>query len=209
MRLMYNLSRGSFEIAIRILFRFKLFGQENLPDPPFIVAANHASLLDPPIVGVVCKKHTVNFMVKQELFEMPVIRHWSKSVECIPVKRGDNSIKGIRETIRRLRSGKVVGIFPEGTRSSDGSLREAQMGTGLLVSMSSVPVVPVYVYGTAKAFPKGDSIKPGTQVGAVIGPAISPDKFRSYGEKGKELYEKVSNDVMSAIADLRGSAPVE
>ncbi|MFA6636668.1 MAG: lysophospholipid acyltransferase family protein [Candidatus Omnitrophota bacterium] len=202
---MYFISRSALEWTVRVLFRLKITGHENFPDPPFIVAANHTSLLDPPIVGAACKNYTVNFMVKQELFEIPVVRHWSKSVQCIPVKRGENSIKGVRESLRRLKQGKVVGIFPEGTRSSDGGLREAKMGTGFLISSAKVPVVPIYVYGTAKAFPKGKGIKPWSRVGAVIGKAISPEDLNLAGSSGKEHYERVGNEVMSAIAGLRDS----
>jgi 1-acyl-sn-glycerol-3-phosphate acyltransferase len=202
---MYFISRSVLEWTVRALFRLKITGHENFPDPPFIVAANHTSLLDPPIVGAACKKYSVNFMVKQELFEIPVVRHWSKSVDCIPVKRGENSIKGIRESLRRLKHGRVVGIFPEGTRSSDGSLREAKMGTGFLISSAKVPVVPIYVYGTAKAFPKGKGIKPWSRVGAVIGKVLTPEDLKLSGSKGKDHYERVGNEVMAVIAGLRDS----
>lgn len=205
MSFMYFISRSSFEMAIRIFFKLKITGHENFPPPPFIVVANHTSLLDPPIVGAACKKYTVNFMVKQELFEFPVVRHWSKSVECIPVRRGDNSIRGIRESLRRLKQGKVVGIFPEGTRSSDGSLREAKTGTGFLISSAKVPVVPIYVYGTAKAFPKGKPIKPGLEVGAIIGKVLTPEDLKLAGGSGKDHYERVSNEVMAVITGLRDS----
>jgi 1-acyl-sn-glycerol-3-phosphate acyltransferase len=209
MRLMYTLSRGALELAVRIFFKLKITGHENFPPPPFIVVANHTSLMDPPIVGAACKKYLVNFMVKQELFEMPVIRHWSKSVECIPVKRGDNSIRGIRESLRRLKQGKIVGIFPEGTRSSDGSLREAKMGTGFLIASAKVPVVPIYVFGTAEAFPKGKPIKPWSKVGAVIGKVITPEDLKLDSGSGKEHYERIGNEIMAVIAGLRDSLPDE
>lgn len=205
MSAMYFVSRSSLEWAVRIFFNLRITGHENFPPPPFIVVANHTSLLDPPIVGAACKKFTVNFMVKQELFEMPVVRHWSKSVECIPVKRGDNSIRGIRESLRRLKHGKVVGIFPEGTRSSDGSLREAKTGTGFLISSAKVPVVPIYVFGTAEAFPKGKAMKFGSKVGALIGKVITPEDLKLDGKGGKDHYERVSNEVMSVISGLRDS----
>lgn len=203
--LMYSLSRGSLELAVRMFFRLKITGHENFPKPPFIVVSNHTSLLDPPIVGAACKKYTVNFMVKQELFEMPLVKHWSKSVECIPLRRGDNSIRGLRESLRRLKQGKVVGIFPEGTRSSDGSLREAKTGTGFLIALAKVPVVPIYVYGTAEALPKGKAAKPWSKVGAIIGKALSPQDLKLDDASGKDHYERVSNDVMAAITGLRDS----
>lgn len=202
---MYHFSRGTLETAVRVLFKLRITGHSNFPKPPFIVVSNHTSLLDPPIVGAACKKYLVNFMVKQELCEMPVVRHWSRSVECIPVRRGENSIKGIRESLRRLKQGKIVGIFPEGTRSPDGSLREAKTGTGFLVASAKVPVVPIYVYGTAEALPKGKSPKFWSKVGAIIGKPLSPEDLRLGSGSGKEYFERVSDDIMGAISALRDS----
>lgn len=203
MSILYRLSRNLFKLAIRIGFRYRLIGAENFPKPPFIVAANHTSLLDPPIVGMACNRFLVNFMVKQELFEIPLVRHWSRRVNLIPVRRGENSIKGIREAIKRIKSGKVVGIFPEGTRSTDGSLREARKGTGFLVSMAGVPVVPIYVYGTARAMPKGKKLKLGTRVGAVVGRPIVLEDILKAGNTTKRDYEYISNEIMRQIGELK------
>jgi 1-acyl-sn-glycerol-3-phosphate acyltransferase len=207
MNIMYRLSRNLFKLCIKIGFRLKIIGLENFPDKPFIVAANHTSLLDPPIVGAACNRYIVYFMVKQELFEMPVIRHWSKSVNCIPVRRGDNSIKGLRETLKKIKEGKVVGIFPEGTRSVDGELREAKVGTGFLIAMAKVPVVPIYVYGTAEAFPKGKKVKWGTRVGALIGKPLMPEDLGIGKKNTREDYDRISNKVMDTIAGLKEAVP--
>ena len=204
---MYRLSRNAFKLAIKIGFRLRIFGVENFPKPTFIVAANHTSLLDPPIVGAACNRFLVHFMVKQELFELPGVRHWTPNVLCIPVRRGDNSIKGLRETLKRIKQGNVIGIFPEGTRSLDGSLREAKLGTGFLIAMARVPVVPIYVYGTAEAFPKGKKVKWGTRVGAVIGKPLSPEDFGIGKHNTREDYERISNKVMETIAGLKEAVP--
>lgn len=198
--ILYTVSRDAFELAIRILFKMKISGKENLPDPPFIVASNHASLLDPPLVGVACKKYTVNFMVKQELYEIPIIGHWTRNVACIAVRRGDNSIKGLREALRRIKKGAVVGIFPEGTRSVDGSLQEAKTGTGFLIAMARVPVVPVYVFGTSAAFPKGEGAKVGSAVGAIVGKPIQPEELGIDKKVSKEGYENIGSIIMERIA---------
>ena len=203
MSILYRLSRNLFKLVIKVGFRLRIRGYENFPKPPFIVAANHTSLMDPPIVGVACNRFLVNFMVKQELFEMPGVRHWSKRVLCIPVRRGDNSIKGIRETLKRIKKGAVIGIFPEGTRSPDGKLREAKLGTGFLIAMAKVPVVPIYVYGTAKAFPKGKKVKWGTPVGAIIGKPLELGDLMGGGKLTKKDYESISSRVMDAVAGLK------
>ena len=202
MKVFHIISRDAFEIAIRLLFRMRIIKQAPLPPAPFIVAANHASLLDPPLVGIACKKEIVNFVVKQELVEIPVIRHWTKHVECIPVKRGDNSIKGLREALRRIKMGKVVGMFPEGTRSTDGNLQEAKVGTGFLISNAKVPVVPIYSFGTSEAFPKGKGIKFRAKVGAIVGKAIMPEEIKGLSGSTREKYDKISNLVMERIREL-------
>ncbi|MFH1552054.1 MAG: lysophospholipid acyltransferase family protein [Candidatus Omnitrophota bacterium] len=203
--ILFRLSRFAFEVAIRLLFRMRIVGRDNLPEPPFIVASNHTSLLDPPLVGVVCKKYLVDFVVKQELFEFPVIGEWTKRVRCVPVRRGDNSIKGLRETLRRIKAGHVVGIFPEGTRSIDGSLQEAKTGTGFLMAMARVPVVPVYVFGSSTAFPKGRGIKLGAEVGAIVGKPMYPDEFLIKTVSGKPDYAAIGNMLMERISQLKES----
>ena len=155
------------------------------------------------MVGLSCDKYPVNFMAKQELFDYPVIGAWTRSVRCIPTRRGKNAVKGIKEALRRLKNNCVVGVFPEGTRSEDGSLQEAKLGTGFLMMKAKVPVVPVYVYGTAEAFPKGKGVKIGTKAGAVIGKPIMPEEYlRVAGPDGKD-YETVSGLVMERIAGLK------
>lgn len=205
--ILYNVSRDAFELAIRLLLKMYIKGKENLPEPPFIVASNHASLLDPPLVGIACKGYTVNFMVKQELRDFPVLGTlWTQNVACIPVRRGDNSIKGLREAVRRIKNGSIVGIFPEGTRSVDGNLQEAKTGTGFLIAMAKVPVVPVYAFGTAEAFPKGKGVKVGSKVGAIVGKVISIEELGTGKRISKDGYEKIGNLVMDRIADLKSEA---
>jgi 1-acyl-sn-glycerol-3-phosphate acyltransferase len=203
MSILYVISRSAFEIAIRILFKMRIIGKEKLPTPPFIIASNHTSLVDPPLVGVACKPIPVDFIVKQELVDGPVIGEWTKRVRCIPVRRGENSIKGLREAISRLKKGHVVGIFPEGTRSVDGSLQEAKVGTGFLIAKAKVPVVPFYAYGTSRAFPKGGGVKVGTRVGGIVGDPIYPEKFDAIPGKGKEKYEAISTLIMEHISSLK------
>lgn len=201
--MLFYISRALFTILLKIMLKVRVFGRENLPEPPFIVASNHSSLMDPPLVGHACSKYPVNFMAKQELFDMPLVGFWTKNVRCIPVKRGKNAVRGIKEAIRRLKKGHVVGIFPEGTRSGTGELQQAKTGTGYLMVKSGVPVVPVYVYGTAKAFPTGKPVKMGTKVGAVIGTPIQPEEYlKEAGQKGKD-YDKVSTLVMERIGRIK------
>ncbi|MGB2599997.1 MAG: lysophospholipid acyltransferase family protein [Candidatus Omnitrophota bacterium] len=190
---------------MKVLMRVRIYGEENFPEPPFIVTSNHVSLMDPPLVGLACRKYPVNFMAKRELFSAPIIGAWTSRVKCIPVDRGKNSIRGIREAIRRLKRGAVIGVFPEGGRSITGELQEAKLGTGLLIIKAKVPVVPVYVYGSSEAFPKGKGLRLGTRVGAIVGKPIPPEEFSSMEGTGREGYEAISTLVMEKIAQLKES----
>lgn len=173
-----------------------------MAEAPFIVASNHGSLVDPPLVAMACKKYPIDFMAKKELFEHPLVGWWTRRVRCIEVRRGDNAVKSLKEAIRRLKAGHVVGLFPEGTRSADGTLQEAKRGTGFLVARSGVPIVPCYIDGSAKAFPKGQKIKWKTEITISIGKPILPEEFNFKTDAGKVDYEAISGFVMERIAEL-------
>ncbi len=202
--MLYFLSRSVFEIFIRICFKLHIFGRENFPEAPYIIVSNHASLLDPPLVGISCKKtDSVDFMAKKELFTGSILGRWTRSVGCIFVDRNAGGIGAMKEAIRRLGKGHVVGIFPEGTRSEDGSLQEGKRGVGFLIAKAKVPVVPVYIHGSGEAFPKGKGIKMGSVINVFVGDAIPPDEFIDVLGSGKETYEAITNMVMDRIARLK------
>lgn len=204
---MYHISRFLFEIFFKLLLKINFSGRENIPEPPYIIVANHASLADPPFVGSACKKHAVDFMAKDELFDIPIIGAWARSVRCIRVNRGSASADSLKEAIRRIGKGRVVAVFPEGSRSEDGTLQEAKRGVGFIIAKSKVPVLPIYIEGSNIAFPKGRSLKIGSRVNVIIGPAIMPDEFFEGNDRpNKKDYEKITNIIMERIADLKSKA---
>jgi len=204
--MMYWISRSILEIFLRIFFKVRFLGRENIPDPPYMIVSNHTSALDPPLVGVACKKNSVDFLAKEELFNIPVLGVWTRSVNCICVRRGASNVGGLKEALRRIHKGRSVCIFPEGTRSADGSLQEAKRGVGFLIARAGVPVVPVYVDGSRAAFPKSGSMKPGTRIDVFIGKPILPEDFLSGKDYGKKDYEAVTNMIMERIALVKDTA---
>lgn len=198
--MLYFLSRSIFEILMRILFKLSFYGREKVPDAPYIVVSNHESLLDPPFVAVACKKDPVDFMAKAELFDKPILGAWTSRVRCIKVKRGKNSVASLKEALKRVSMGHVIGVFPEGTRSVTGELQEAKRGIGFLVARANVPVVPIYVEGTGEAFPKGKPVKRGTRINLYVGNTVYPKDLPIKGESGKHDYEGISNVLMEHIA---------
>jgi 1-acyl-sn-glycerol-3-phosphate acyltransferase len=202
---LYYISRAVFTILMNILFRVRVRGKENVPKPPFIIASNHASYLDPPLLGRACERYQVHFMAKRELFETSVFGAWVKGVGCIPVDRGKNTVGAIREAIKRLKKGQVIGVFPEGTRSVNGDIQEAKKGMGFLIAKAHVPVVPVYIEGTARAMPKGGRLKFSSHIGAFVGKPITSAEYLSEQGPGKQDYEAISSLVMRKIAELGSS----
>lgn len=144
---LYNFARG----ILRILLKFKgyqVIGLDNLPaDGPVIIASNHVSMWDPVIVGCALPRK-VFFMAKDVLFEKPLLKQLFSGLGAFPVHRGKGDITAIRTALKILKEGKVLGIFPEGTRSQSGELQEAMAGVGLIMEKSKAFVIPVKVYGS-------------------------------------------------------------
>ncbi len=203
MMIFYRVSRIVFEIAMRILFHLHVEGKKNIPNRPYIIVCNHSSLVDPPLVGMAFKKHDVSFLTKEELFTAPIIGLWTSNVGCIAVKRGRASSKGLKEALKRIANGEVVGIFPEGTRSHDGSLQTAKKGVGFLIRKANVPVVPVYIKNSEIALPNTGGVKRGTHIYLKIGKPVMPDKFFINKKSGKVNNEEIANVVMREISALK------
>jgi 1-acyl-sn-glycerol-3-phosphate acyltransferase len=204
--MIYDISRLILEFFLRVFFKMRFFGRENIPDPPYIMVSNHASLLDPPLVGVACNKNRLDFMAKKELFDTPIVGTWVRLVNCICIKRGASNVESLKEALRRIHKKRVVCIFPEGTRSVDGSLQEAKRGTGFLIVKAGVPVIPVYVHGSGTAFPIAGGMKPGSRISVFIGRPMMPGDIISRKKFEKKDYEAVAGTAMEGIARLQKKA---
>ncbi|MFH1665033.1 MAG: lysophospholipid acyltransferase family protein [Candidatus Omnitrophota bacterium] len=196
----YRISRRLLKLFMMIFFKFRIYGRENIPEPPYLAVSNHVSLLDPPLVGVACEKDNMIFMAKKELFDKPVLGAWTRSVGCIRVDRDGNSTKSIRTVLECLNAGKAVSIFPEGERSTDGELKEAKRGAGFIIAKAGVPVVPIYISGTMRAFPKGGRMRPGTEIKVFVGRPITPEDPQIRTASEKKDYTTIANIVMERIA---------
>lgn len=200
----YFISRLILKVLLKILLGFEIKGSENLPKKgPFIIASNHASLIDPPIVGVACNTAPLAFMAKKELFDVPILGWWVKAVGCIPIERGSASFMSIKHAVQKLKEGKALGIFPEGSRSPDGELQKAQAGIGFLASKSGASIMPLYISGTDKALPREKKLMKLCKVKATIGKLIDINESSRRFSKGRELYESIGEKVMEAISRLK------
>jgi 1-acyl-sn-glycerol-3-phosphate acyltransferase len=141
---------------LRVLYRPKATGLDNIPDDgPAIIAANHQSFLDDLLLPLVVPKRKVVFLAKAEYFDKWYLRWFFKGANVIPVRRESKSAAedALRAGVRALREGKLVGIFPEGTRSPDGRLYRGKTGVARMALEARVPVIPAAVMGTYELMP--------------------------------------------------------
>ena len=182
----------------RILFRWRISGVENVPAGGAIIAPNHQSFFDIPLVALVLALHgrRTHFMAKSELFRNPVFAWIIRGLLAFPVRRGAPDRMAIRYAIERLKQGELVVIFPEGTRSKTGQLKEAEAGLSLIAARAGAPVVPVGIAGTRLMF---SSTCRFPQVKIVFG---SPIYLGRDENDGNGTAENLGPQVMAAISDL-------
>ena len=199
----YQFSTRLFKLFLLIWHRLRIRGVENIPNEGgVLLASNHASFLDPPVVGVGYRKRPVHFMARDTLWNSKFGTWWMTKVGCIPVSRGTGDLKALKTTIKMLKEGKVVSMFPEGTRTENGELQEAKGGIGFIIEKSGCVVVPAYIDGTYKAHPKGTKFIKPLKVTITYGKPITQDEFQALGS-GRKAYDAHAALIMQRIADLK------
>lgn len=201
MHFTYWLGYRFFRELARGLFDFRIIGQDKINFAgPALVACNHVSFLDPPFVGQAFDG-PIHYFARKTLFDHPIMGWLLREWQTIPIDRDKPDAASLKATIRFLRHGEKVLIFPEGTRSPDGQLLEAEAGVGLFIAKAHAPVLPVRIFGTYEAYPRGAKTLRPSRITLVVGDLWRPD-LASYGKTGKELYQALANDVMHRIDGL-------
>lgn len=187
-------------------FRGDVAGSDNFPlQGPFLIASNHASHLDPPVVGCHVPRQ-MRFFARKTLWKSRFLGWWMNQVETIPVERDSGDIGAIKRVLQALAENRAIVLFPEGTRSPDGHLQKPKPGVGLMACKTGVPVVPCRIYGSFEAFGKGSSIpRFGSPVSVVFGPPIPAAEYDD-PSAGKARYELAAQRIMDRIAAI--PAPV-
>jgi len=153
-------------------FRGQIYGVENVPKSgPLVVISNHASYFDPPIVSN-CVRRPVAYMAKEELFDIPILAQAIKLYGAYPVSRGSADRNAIRAALEYLNKGWAVGVFLQGTRTSDGKITDPKRGALLLAAKAKAPILPVSVWGTEKILEKGSVIPRAVPITVRIGNLI-------------------------------------
>jgi 1-acyl-sn-glycerol-3-phosphate acyltransferase len=159
-------------VVFRIGFGLEVRGQEHVPKRgPCILASNHVSFLDPPLVGVAAPRRAT-FMARADLYRYFWLGLFLRGVGAVSLRRGEADVGAVREALKRLRLGQAVAIFPEGGRQPSGALGQAKRGVGLLAAMGRAPIVPVLVRGTFEALPRGASSLRRAKIRVAFGPPI-------------------------------------
>lgn len=190
---MYDFLKLIILVFVKLVFCLEIYGQSNIPKKGgAIIASNHISLLDPPVIGVSMQRY-VHFMAKEELFKYPGFNWIITQLKAFPVRRGMADRTAIRTAINLLESGEVVGLFPEGTRSKTGVLGKPEPGLAMIAVKTGTPIIPTAIIGTADFSKK---LLPKFKV--KFGKPIEVEK----GKTDKESLDKISQSLMCEIARL-------
>ncbi|MGN1340241.1 MAG: lysophospholipid acyltransferase family protein [Oscillospiraceae bacterium] len=196
----YSFLRNCARLFYLIVYHIVVIGGENIPREKggYIIASNHVSNNDPPVVGITFKgKYT--FMAKQELFEINPLFTWLiTKLGAFPVKRGAKDNSAIEKALDSLKEGRIFVIFPEGTRSKDGTLGHAKSGVTLIAAQAKVPVVPVFIRYGRKKFRRNIYIS--------IGEKIPAERF-DVDISDRKMLKAVSATIMDEIAKLQENMP--
>ena len=186
---------------MRLMFRLESVGSENIPERgPVLVVANHSSVLDPPLVGGASGRQ-LTYLAKAELFEIPLFSALIHALNARPIRREGADPSALRTARRALDEGGALLVFPEGTRGEEGDIRPAKPGAGLLAVSSGAAVVPVYISGSGRAWPRGRRLPRPAKVTVTFGKPLRFEAER--GADRKAQYEIASREMMDAISRLR------
>lgn len=188
-------------LYLRCCFHWRAEGEGFFPESgPAIIVANHSSPLDPMFV-MIRSRRVIGFMMAREYYELPVI-HWiSVAMESIPVERNGKDLQPTRDALKRLKSGKLLGVFPEGRLNRESKLLAGNPGIAWLALRSKAPVYPVYIHNA----PGGDSmVSPFytfDRVKVTFGAPVDLSKYYN-GSANQAALQEVTDLLMSHIARL-------
>ena len=207
MNVPYFIGWCAFRALYKFYFRWRVYNAERVPlEGAVILASNHASFIDPPLVGSGVKRG-INYLARENLFRFPVMGWVLRQWQVVPVDREGGGAAGLRAILDRLLAGGAIILFPEGTRTRDGKLQPARSGIGLTVIKSTAPVVPARVFGTFEAYGRHLSLPRPHRVAVKYGQPMRFEQLRAEAKvcskaRLKQIYQQVADEIMAAIAKL-------
>ncbi len=200
--LSYAIGQRLFQELACGFYGFRIVNETGLRfDGPALVCSNHLSFLDPPFIGQAFAR-PIHYFARKSLFKNPVAGAILRSWQSIPIDRDKPDPSSLKTTIRLLKNGGRVLMFPEGTRSFDGKLQPAEPGAGLFIAKAAVPVLPVRIHGTYEALSRHHKLPRPAQVTLVVGQIYQPDLDALRMLSQKERYQALADEVMARIAAL-------
>ena len=184
--------RGALYIFFKVVYRVDIKGLENIPkEGPLIFCGNHRSYLDPPLM-VCTAKRDMKFLAKEELYNNKFLAFLGWVFEAIPVKRDEKDVAAIKASLRDLKQGKCIALFPEGTRNGLEKGEKVKDGVAFFAVRSGAKVVPCGIKGGTKEQRK---------MTITYGKPLDYTKYKSQ-VKDKEVLEKVTTEIMDNIIEL-------
>ena len=193
-------------LLFRLFFRLRVVGRDKIKDSwgrgGVLIACNHTSYFDPPVVGVAYGNKTA-FLARKSLFKKGFLSWIYPRLIAIPVDQERPDFTSLKRIIKELRDGNPVLIFPEGQRSLNGNLLEAEAGVGLVIAKARVPVLPMRIFGAHEAYPPGAKVpRFFTRITLCCG-----EMFEFSDEdldvRGREGYQAIANRVMKEVAEIK------
>ena len=183
--------RGAIYIWCKIYYRAEIIGIENVPqNEPLIICGNHRTYLDPPLI-VATAKRDMRFLAKEELYKNKFLAALGWVFEAIPVKRDEKDVTAIKESLKALKNGQCIALFPEGTRNGLEKGQKAKDGVAFFAIRSGAKVLPCGIKG-------GD--KNNRKVTIKYGKPLDFSKYK--GTKDKEILDNITNEIMQNIIEL-------
>jgi 1-acyl-sn-glycerol-3-phosphate acyltransferase len=199
----YEALRVSIGIGACLAFRIRSFGRQHLPrEGGALLASNHQSHLDPPLIGQAVPGR-INYLARRTLFKFFLFRWLIQSLDAIPIDRDGSGLGGIKETMRRLRGGQRVLMFPEGTRTKNGDLQPLKPGFCAMVRRSNVPIVPLAIDGSFQAWPRTRMFPRCAVIHIHFGRPILPGEQAALTDE--QLVELVRERIAACLAKARAS----
>ena len=208
MNLSYRLGWIFFRTLYTVYFRWRVYHPERVPaQGGVILAANHASFIDPPLVGAALNR-PINYLARESLFRFPGMGALLRSWSAVPVNRDGGGAAGLKAILERLLAGGGIILFPEGTRTLDGKLQPARSGIGLTVIKSNAPVVPLRVFGSFEAYGRHLKIPRPRRVIVKFGAPMHFESLRAEAKtcdkpRLKAIYQQVADEIMAVIGTLK------
>lgn len=201
MGLFYKFIRGSFKVYFKVLYRHQVHGVAHIPKGGAIIAPNHISYFDPPLIGLSCPEE-VHYLARDTLFRQPLLGLIIRNLNAFPVSGKASDLKSIKAICELVASGDKVIIFPEGLRTFDGKLTRVKPGIAMIASRVNCPILPTFIHGTFEIWPRTKMIPRlrGRTI-CVFGTPIYPDSFEGMSKKEKQ--DAISQTIKERIEALR------